>query len=206
LLQWSSSAETWPNFNGYLLYRAETKTDTTFELIGSCDKNNVIHSFDDVTAKRGFNYFYYIQTKDDGSTNDIQPGVPLVSSMFYTMTNVGASLRRPASNTLSAIRVVPNPYNVKAKSIQFGTNKSIENQITFFGLPPFCTIKIFTETGDLIQTLNHVNGSGDEKWNSLTSSSQIVVSGLYIAYFEVTQDTPEFKKGENTFRKFIIIR
>jgi hypothetical protein len=59
----------------------------------------------------------------------------------------------------------------------------------FYGLPPLCTIKIYTETGDLIQTLNHTNGSGDEIWQSLTSSDQIVASGLYIAYFEVSQDS-----------------
>jgi hypothetical protein len=205
-LSWSNNADSWPNFNGYQVYRAMTKTDTIYELLTSCDKNNVIHSFDDVTARRGFNYFYYIQTKDDGSTNDIQPGTPLVSSMFYTLTNVAASLRRPASNNLADIRIVPNPYNIKATGIQYGTNRSVADQISFFGLPPFCVIKIFTETGDLIQTIDHKNGSGDEKWNSQTSSNQIVVSGLYIAYFEVTQDTPAFKKGENTFRKFIIIR
>ena len=205
-LAWSKSAESWSNFDGYRVYRAETKTDTLFTLIFSCNKSNVVNSFDDITARRGFNYFYYIQTKDDGSTNDIQPGVPLVSSMFYTMTNIAASLQRPAAKVLSEIRVVPNPYNIKAKSIQFGTDRSVDNRLAFFGLPKKCVIKIYTETGDLIQTINHVNGSGDETWNSLTSSSQIVASGLYIAYFEVTEDDTNVKKGDNTFRKFIIIR
>ena len=212
-LQWSSSAESAPHFNGYQVYRAETKTDTTWQLIFSCDKSNVVHSYDDKSPKRGFNYFYYIQTKDDGSTNNVQPGIPLVSSMFYTMTNTGASLQRPAGTSLTQIRVVPNPYNIRARGIQFGTDISIANQLAFFGLPPYCTIRIFTETGDLIQTINHTNGSGDERWNSLTSSGQIVVSGLYIAYFEVTQDYSDpqtnqviFKKGQNIYRKFIVIR
>ncbi|RPI05655.1 MAG: hypothetical protein EHM64_05790 [Ignavibacteriae bacterium] len=205
-LSWSKSAESWPNFDGYRVYRAETKTDTVFELIYSCNKANATNAFDDVTARRGFNYFYYIQTKDDGSTNDIQPGEPLVSSIFYTMTNAPASLQRPAAKQLAEIRVVPNPYNIKAKSIQYGTDRSVENRLAFFGLPKKCIIKIYTETGDLIQTINHVNGSGDETWNSLTSSNQLVVSGLYIAYFEVTEDDTNVKKGDNTFRKFIIIR
>jgi hypothetical protein len=166
-----------------------------------------------MTEQRGFNYFYYIQTKDNGSTNDIEPGVPLVSNMFYTLTNREAFLRRPAAASLEEIRVVPNPYNIKAKSIQFGATLGIEDRLAFFGLPPNCVIKIFTEVGDLIQTINHVSGSGDELWDSKTSSNQLVVSGLYIAYFEVTQDTYDdqtgqllFRKGENTFRKFIVIR
>jgi hypothetical protein len=49
-------------------------------------------------------------------------------------------------------------------------------------------------------------------WESVTSSNQIVVTGLYVAYFEVTQDYSNsegvllFKKGQNTYRKFIVIR
>ena len=223
-LTWSNGAESWPNFDGYRVYRAITKTDTAFELIFSCNKSNKVNSYDDRSAKRGFNYFYYIQTVDDGSTNtasasydttslNIPHGEPLVSSMFYTMTNKAASLLRPAGNSLSEIRVVPNPYNIRAQSIQFGTDISIANQLAFFGLPPYCVIKIYTEIGDLIKTINHTNGSGDERWDSKTSSGQIVVSGLYIAYFEITQDTYDetngkliFRKGENIFRKFIIIR
>ena len=209
-VEWSNSADNCPNFDGYQLYRAETKTDTKFDLIFSCDISNVAHSFDDITAQRGFNYFYYIQTKDNGSTNlgstdlKIPAGEPLVSSIFYTMTNVPASLRRPGVvDKLADIRVVPNPYNIRAKSIQFGTDRSVENQLVFFGLPKLCMIKIFTETGDLVQTIDHNNGSGDEKWNLMTSSNQLVVSGLYIAYFEVSEGP---QKGNNIFRKFIIIR
>ncbi|MCB9248632.1 MAG: hypothetical protein H6613_08830 [Ignavibacteriales bacterium] len=69
----------------------------------------------------------------------------------------------------------------------------------------------------MIKTIEHTNGSGDELWRSLTSSGQIVVSGLYIAHFEVTADIYEdkngdgtdellFKKGETSIEKFIIIR
>ena len=83
----------------------------------------------------------------------------------------------------------------------------------FYDIPKFCDIRIYTERGDLVNTIHHVDGSGDEAWNSITSSRQVVVSGIYIAYFEVTEDifNPNsgeivFKKGESAFRKFIIIR
>jgi hypothetical protein len=215
-LTWSNSAETWPHFDGYRLYRAEGRADTTFDLIFSCGKSDVVNTFEDKTARRGFNYYYYIQSKDDGTTNpgsaalNIPAGEPLVSNKFYTVTNHEAYLTRPAGNKLSEVRVVPNPYNIRAKELQFGTDTP--DRLVFYGLPPICQIKIYTETGDLIQTLNHTNGSGDEIWQSLTSSDQLVVSGLYIAYIEVTadsySDTGEliFRKGDNTFRKFIIIR
>jgi hypothetical protein len=212
-LSWSNSAETWSTFNGYQLFRAEGKPDTTYEMIFSCNKNNVVNTYDDKAARRGFNYYYYIQTVDDGSTNTdttFNPRGPLVSSRFYTQTNTQAYLTRPPGNRLSEIRVVPNPYNIRMKDLQFG--QDTPDRLAFYGLPPYCTIKIYTETGDLIETIEHSNGSGDEYWHSLTSSRQLVVSGLYIAYFEVSKDTYDdsgkliFKKGENIFRKFIIIR
>jgi hypothetical protein len=207
-LSWSSSAEG-PGFNGYNLYRAEGRPDTTYDLIFTCTAATNANLFEDRTAKRGFNYYYYIQTKDDGSTNNIETNVPLVSSKFYTMTNLEAFLTRAPSPNLTEIRVVPNPYNIKSKDLQFGQDSP--DRLAFYGLPPYCSIKIFTENGDLIQSIDHTDGSGDELWDSLTSSNQLVVSGLYIAYFEVSRDTYEnnkliFKKGDNAFRKFIIIR
>ncbi len=75
----------------------------------------------------------------------------------------------------------------------------------FMDLPPECTIKIYSESGDLIKTLNHTDGSGDEPWGvleeeqSTTESGQIIVSGIYIAYIE----TPD---GESTFVKFAVVR
>lgn len=74
-------------------------------------------------------------------------------------------------------------------------------------------MKIYTERGDLIWIKDHNDGSGDELWDSFTSSGQIVVSGVYILYVEVTADltdpddpTRTFKKGDNIIKKFVIIR
>jgi hypothetical protein len=86
-LSWSNNAESRPRFNGYRIYRATERTDTSYNLIFSCNAGNVVNTFIDTTAKYGVKYFYFVQTKDDGSTNDIQPGVPLVSSKYFTMTN-----------------------------------------------------------------------------------------------------------------------
>ncbi|HDR68177.1 MAG TPA: hypothetical protein ENN61_03920 [Bacteroidaceae bacterium] len=100
---------------------------------------------------------------------------------------------------LDQIRIVPNPYHIRAQDLQYGRDAASANRITFFNLPPKCTIKIFTERGDLVKTIEHTDNSGDESWNSLTDARQTIVSGLYIAYFE----TPE---GESVYKKFIVIR
>jgi len=217
MLRWSRNAESWPGFAGYRIYRAIHTADTTFDEIFACgrgtDNPQIVNAYDDVKAVRGFDYYYYIVSLDDGSNNDAQlnPGGSLYSSLFYTRTNEPAHLKRQAGNNLEAIRVVPNPYNINARDLQYGS--SAPDRIMFLDIPPFCNIKIFTERGDLIHEIEHADGSGDEAWNSITSSRQTVVSGVYIAYFEVTQDATDpntgelkFKKGDNIIRKFVIIR
>ncbi len=197
ILKWADNAESWPNFKGYRIYRAIHVPDTTYELIFETTLPNLVHSYNDTALQRGFDYYYYITSFDDGSTNDIHPGVPLESSKFYTMTNDPAFLKRPPGKSLEDIRVVPNPYNIRSRELQFGY--SAPDRIMFLDIPGECTIKIYTERGDLIKTIEHTDGSGDEAWNSITEYRQVVVSGIYIAVF-ITPD------GKQAIRKFVIIR
>jgi len=202
-LKWSNNAESWPGFAGYKIYRAIHTPDTLFEEIFACGKGTknpqVVNSFDDMTAIRGFDYYYYIVSFDDGSKNQTtaNPGGSLHSGIFYAKTINPTNLKRKAGESLSDIRIVPNPYSIRARDLQFGD--SGPDRIMFYNIPGICTIKIFTERGDLINTIEHTNGSGDEAWNSITSSAQTVVSGLYIVVFE----TPD---GQKAIRKFVVIR
>lgn len=197
-LLWADNADAAPHFNGYVIYRANGVVkdyravyEKVFEFTGT---TNVPHSFDDTAAVRGFNYYYYIQSKDDGTQNEVKPGVPLYSSLFLTMTTVSANLLRPAGNLLGEVRVVPNPYDIRARKWQFGETGPYD-RIMFYGIPPKCRLKIFSEDGALIWEKLHTNNAGDEAWDSKTSSNQIVVSGIYILYVEVTEDyyAPEDK-------------
>lgn len=214
-LSWDNAAESSPKFNGYEVWRAKglvLAPTAVYEKIWECDRTNLSNSFDDVTAQRGVDYYYYVVSKDDGSQNDLKPGKPLVSSKFYTLTNQPAYLRRPAGDALEKLRVVPNPYVISKRSYQFGAETGYD-RIAFYNTPPFCKISVYTERGELIWEKEHTNGSGDELWESVTSSGQIIVSGIYIAYIEVTQDYTDastgvqlFKKGDNTYRKIMVIR
>ncbi len=211
-LKWTPSpSEEEPGFSGYKIFRAIGKADTVYFELASVGKG--VTSFDDVTAIRKVSYYYYIVSVNDGSTNSsgkTNPAGPLYSSRFYTQTTQPAELLKPPADNMETIRVVPNPYNIRSRLIQYpGEN----DKITFLNLPPYCTIRIFTERGDLIETIDHNNGSGDEAWNSITSSRQVVVSGIYIAHFEVSRDYQDpdtqqtlFRKGDSAYRKFVIIR
>ena len=236
-LTWASNAQDYDNFDGYVIYRSENNVldpDAVYIKVFECNRSNAVHAWDDTSAVRGFHYYYYIQSKSDGSDSD---GQPLYSGLFWTVTNKSANLQRRAESFLSEVRVVPNPYDIRSRMFQFGED-SYYDQITFYGLPPECDLKVFTERGDLIWEAEHTDGSGDEIWNSLTSSRQIIVSGIYILYVEVTKDIYAeedtyawhdmyneemeltyrdgdliykagekiFSAGESIFRKFVVIR
>ncbi len=211
-LNWGASAsENESNFGGYRIYRSIGKRDTIFNMVA--EVNSDVHSYEDRAASRGFSYYYYVVAITDGSLNTAgiaNPTGVLESGKFYTMTNKAAFLKRKAGEELSDIRIVPNPYNIRAIHYQYTGEP---DKIMFLDIPAYCKIKIFTERGDLIETINHTDGSGDETWNSLTSSRQEIVSGVYIAYFEVTKDFTDsvtgelkYKKGQSATKKFVVIR
>jgi len=191
-LSWSNSSESDPTLKSYKIFRTDSTWDNLkYTMLTEVPKGTL--KFEDKTASRGYSYYYYLVCVGDGSNNN---GVNLISNRQFTQTYDPAYLMREAGKELSEIRVVPNPYNIKAQSLQY---KGEKDKIMFLNIPPVCTIKIYSERGDLIKTIEHSNGSGDEAWNSITEYNQVVVSGVYIAYFE----TPD---GKNTFRKFVIIR
>ncbi len=132
-------------------------------------------------------------TGDPSSTGTLVRG----SGVGDSLITFSASQKNSASLG-DVIRVVPNPYNIASNP---NTLRYVgePNQIGFLNIPPTCTIKIYTELGQLIKTIQHTNGSGDEYWNLTTTYNQIVVSGVYIVVFQ----TP---KGQTAIKKFVVIR
>ncbi len=211
-LSWAPSAsEGEPGFAGYRVYRGVGKPDTTFDRIAEVGPGTT--EFQDTDPRRGVSYYYYITAYNDGSNNtsgETNPTGVLESSRFYTKTTEPAFLQRAPGKSLDDIRVVPNPYNIRARHLQYPGEP---DKIMFLNIPGQCTIRIYTERGDLIETIPHTDGSGDATWQSITSSRQIVVSGIYIAHFTVTEDQYDpdtnellFRAGDSTFKKFVVIR
>lgn len=198
-LSWADNPTQDAHFGGYVIYRSKGNVldyRTVYEKIFECGKVNAVQTFDDVTASRGFFYYYYIQSKDDGTQ---VPGRTLFSGLFSTLTSDPATLQRPAVlSTLDSVRVVPNPYDIRGRFLQFG-DRSQYDQLSVYGLPPVATLKVFTERGDLVWTKEHTRGTGDVLWNSQTTSGQIIASGVYILVVQ----TPD---GRSVIRKFVVIR
>ena len=128
------------------------------------------------------------------------PPHTLKSGRFYTQTYAPAYKRKPGRPTISSdVRVVPNPYIISADKNTL-LYPGEENKIVFVNISGQCTIKIYSEIGELIQTINHNDGSGSQDWFLTTSANQFIVSGIYIAV--ITDDNT----GDQEIVKFSIIR
>ncbi|MEP0861444.1 MAG: hypothetical protein HRF52_08405 [Ignavibacterium sp.] len=181
---------------GFKIYRALGDYYKDYTLIAELPAD--ARNFDDVTAIRGFSYFYFITAV--GADQPGGPGTPpgkLESSRYYTQTYEPVTLKRPPEKGLANVRIVPNPFIIDSDFKYYG--RYDDDKISFFNLPTNCTIRIYTELGELIKTIEH-KGSGDNYWYNVTSSNQIIASGIYIAVF-TDNDT-----GESKIEKFAIIR
>lgn len=103
-----------------------------------------------------------------------------------------------ASYRLDGIRVVPNPYYLRAT---WDTNQ-YNRWVTFQHLPTHCTIRIFTVSGLLVRTLVHATESddGSQRWDLLTEENMHCTSGLYV--FQVEDSAT----GATAVGKFAIVR
>ena len=85
-----------------------------------------------------------------------------------------------AAEDLTKILAVPNPY-LGRSSYELS---SLARQMRFTNLPAFCTIRIFSLSGDLVRTISHNNGLSFDTWDLKTDQGVLVSSGVYIAHFD----------------------
>ena len=153
-------------------------------------ENEVVYEDDGVT--RGYSYYYIVTAVDDQGVE---------SSKYINRTNKGAMLSKPGASNLDNVKIVPNPWNLGSRSLMYDSMYKLQ----FFNLPEKCTIKIYSESLDLVKKIDH-DGSGDEVWAPVdiqymaTKSDQRLVSGIYIVHF-----TDE-ETGDTNVKKLVIIR
>jgi hypothetical protein len=198
LLTWDTFPD--PTRTGFSVYRCVGRSDGIYTLAATVGAG--VTSFADTGVTRGFANYYYVVALgpvNNDPTGNTPVGVTLTSNRIMAQSYDPAFLRRQAGTSSSQIRIVPNPYNISAdpSRLRFPFEG---DKIVFYNIPGYCTIKIYTEVGQLIKEIIHNNGSGDEYWRSVTSSGQVVVSGVYIVVFENAQT------GEKTIKKLAVIR
>lgn len=93
-----------------------------------------------------------------------------------------------AKESLSKIKVVPNPYIGTAAwepRNLYGSGRG-QRKIDFIHLPAVCTIRIFTVSGVLVKTLYHNNPveDGAHSWDLMTEDGMEVAFGVYVYHVD----------------------
>lgn len=107
-----------------------------------------------------------------------------------------------AKTSLDSVYVVPNPYVGQSRfepSNTYLTGRG-ERRILFMNLPPQCTIRIYTLTGELVQTLRHDSTveDGQMPWDLVSRDGMDIAYGIYLFHI----DAPGV--GETTGRFAVI--
>ncbi|MFH1699771.1 MAG: hypothetical protein ABIE07_04210 [Candidatus Zixiibacteriota bacterium] len=126
-------------------------------------------------------YFTWLVELSDISapaTGDIYSisGVPIVSSDDEFLFSSEKIIAGQVSANLDKIHTVPNPYIGYAKWETGRGNRKMQ----FVNLPDICTIRVYTLSGELINTLEHTDGSGAHDWNMLSESGRSIAAGVYL--------------------------
>ena len=206
-LEWESVAdeEDWltkeNDFWGYRIYRAQDSWTNIYSLIWEIKGDTT--QYTDRHVERGRKYYYAVTAVDDGTRNStgIFPGQMLESSRYYNRNAMNGAIPFQAGlNTMDSIYVVPNPFHVQG--LAYGGNirnewdglniPRLEDKISFVGLPPKATIRIFTMSGNLVATIPHPNPenpnsipeSADEEFFQISDYYQMLKSGVYVYHIE----------------------
>ncbi len=167
--------------------------DEIIEIDANGDTNYV---WTDRTVKNNYTYRYWVSAYSHGSDLEEPLETPPANTPYEDNDNtveVTPSLS-VATNSLSNVRVVPNPYKV------FGEwEKGVgEHKIAFTGLPAECTIRIYNLAGEKVKEIIHSDGSSYAYWDLMNLNSQEVAAGLYFYHIQSSIGTKT--------DKFIIIR
>jgi hypothetical protein len=115
----------------------------------------------------------------NGNVRYVDKGQPFGVGFYYCVTSYDSAgnesgkvnntrfpvypLRAPNEQFPKNVLVVPNPF--RQHSGLTGTGERF--RMEFIGIPARCKITIYTLVGDLVQEIDHDDGSGSEAWGSI---------------------------------------
>lgn len=144
---------------GYRVYRSNYFTIGPWTLVKEIKKDSVILvngniRFVEKDLPFGVGNYYCVTSYDtDGNESG-----KVNNTRFPIYPLRGPNVQFPKN-----VYVVPNPFRQHSNLAGTGERFRME----FIGIPAKCKIKIYTLTGDVIQEINHDDGSGSEAWGSI---------------------------------------
>jgi hypothetical protein len=201
---------------GYRVYQSTFRNIGPWKLIADIPKEAVVIEDGMVTVvdeglNQGVGYYYGVTSYDTGHDEPWPPdptvtSLPSLESGLVNANSEPVYPITPPSNNLNDVRVYPNPFNQHSQLHGSGEDLRIE----FVNIPSKCTIRIYTLAADLVQTIEHDDGTGDESWGSkalgdyqVSRFLQYVAPGIYVFHVE---SHVEGHKGESKVGKFVIIK
>lgn len=215
LLDWSSSMDRVEDyvdplsgevdFEGYRVYKSD-RTDAagarvwlplaSYDIAGNGvgAEAGLQYTYQDKDVLKGFTYYYAVTSFDNGLT----PIGELETSRGSGMSVIAAA---PVADDLDEVAVVPNPYLGSAIWDHVPTyDEQWWSQVQFVNLPEGeTTIKIYTLSGDLVDTIVNDDGDSWANWDLITRRQGDIVSGVYLF---VAED----EDGNTKVGKFVVVR
>ncbi|MBU8870495.1 MAG: hypothetical protein KOO60_06490 [Gemmatimonadales bacterium] len=218
-----------PKYRGLVYWESYPTVLDTFFWVASREADLVkrilpkrstrFYEYVDTDVHNGFLYFYSVTASDHGLLPpensydiDLPVGSGLIgdpgSSFTYTVPGTRAQTVEERALSGANIYVFPNPATRAAleefQQMDPNGDDPTGVRVSFSNLPmAHNTIKIFTVSGDLVQTIVHdgTAGVGHTSWNLMSRSGQEIVSGIYL-YSVQTADSG----FEDFIGKFVVIR
>ncbi|MFH1277396.1 MAG: hypothetical protein ABIK65_03345 [Candidatus Eisenbacteria bacterium] len=180
--------------DGYRVYRGDITNPDRFVLLRElsfCDDDQLqtllaspVRYVDREGVHNGFPYTYFVTAFDT-----------LTGGESEARATDRVFPRTDATEDLSRILVVPNPYK---RNVAWEEDSE---KVQFTHLPKRATIRVYTVGGDLVREWEHddPSGGGNSDWNTRNAGGDLVVSGVYVYYVK----SPA---GGERVGKFIIVR
>lgn len=201
-------------FEGYRVYKSTISENGPWTLLAQYDVDDdygqntgISHTYRDEGLLNNIEYYYTVTayTLPDESID-----FPELESSLTQSSKVAVP-GTPTPETVGKVAVVPNPYRGDIAYHTFNPPwerppsgrdwMEQDRRIQFINLPERCEIKIYTLSGDLVETIYHDNPNrGYEDWNLTSSVGQAIASGLYLFTVE------DKRKGEVQVGKFVVIK
>jgi hypothetical protein len=191
------------NFELWETTRGQTEKQLPFIILesGSSDSlwspgERIIFLQDSSISSGSWEMTFYESSPDSESVSPVEGDIftiytnrPFIDDIFTFSTTASSDNVQVEKENMSNIYVVPNPYvvsnNIERLDLQNPQDRG-PKQVYFANLPSDCLIKIYTISGDLVQTLKHSSSidNGIEYWNLTTSDNFPVSFGIYIFHVE----------------------
>ncbi len=175
------------------------------------------YEYVDYDIHNGFIYFYSVTSTDhvlESPGNDLGITLPVGAGLVgdpgssFSNTQPGAKSQTAEEREKFGVNiyVFPNPAtrDALAEYQQLFANGDDPTgvRVTFTNLPAAAnTIKIYTVSGDLVQTISHdgTTGTGHVSWNLMSRNGQEIVSGIYLYAVESDDDRFETSSASSSW-------